>query len=69
MGLGLWARPSAMTRIPGKSFSPQYPKLLAGPLNFGKKIADLAFSRIFVPSQILFEINLRVQPKVLDIGD
>jgi len=33
-GLGLWARPSAMTRIPGKSFSPQYPKLLNGPLNF-----------------------------------
>ena len=32
-GLGLWARPSAMTRIPGKSFSPQYPQLLAGPLN------------------------------------
>ena len=32
-GLGLWARPSAMTRIPAKSFSPQYPKLLAGPLN------------------------------------
>ena len=33
-GLGLRARPSAMTRIPGKSFRPQYPKLLAGPLNF-----------------------------------
>jgi len=25
-----------MTRIPGKSFSPQYPKLLAGPLNLKK---------------------------------
>ena len=32
----LWARPSAMTRIPGKRFSPQCPKLLAGPLNLYK---------------------------------
>ena len=38
MGLGLRSRPSAMTRIPGKSFSPLYPKLLHGPLNFGMKI-------------------------------
>ena len=35
-GLGRRSRPSAMTRIPGKSFSPQYPKLLNGPLNFHK---------------------------------
>ena len=34
-GLGRRSRPSAMTRIPGKSFSPQYLKLLNGPLNFG----------------------------------
>ena len=32
-GLGRRSRPLAMTRIPGKSFSPQYPKLLNGPLN------------------------------------
>ena len=37
LGLGRRSRPSAMTRIPGKSFSPQYPKLLNGPLNFCKK--------------------------------
>ena len=34
LGLGRRSRPSAMTRIPGKSLSPQYPKLLHGPLNF-----------------------------------
>ena len=34
LGLSLRSRPSAMTRIPGKGFSPQYPKLLHGPLNF-----------------------------------
>ena len=38
LGLGLRSRPSAMTRIPGKSFSPQYPKLLHGPLNLGSEI-------------------------------
>ena len=34
LGLGLRSRHSAMTRISGKSFSPQYQKLLHGPLNF-----------------------------------
>ena len=42
-GLGRRSRPSAMTRIPGKSFSPQYPKLLAGPLNFFKSQNYLLF--------------------------
>ena len=41
--LGLRSRPSAMTRIPGKSFSPQYQKLLNGPLNFKRSKYSSAY--------------------------
>ena len=37
-GLCLGLRHSAMTRISGKSFSPQYQKLLNGPLNLIEKL-------------------------------
>ena len=54
LGLGLRSRPSAMTQIPGKSFSPQYPKLLHGPLNLmwserkGKKLIRILVYKCYL---------------------